>query len=130
MSVLDEFYKLSEILDDDLADVAIIISHIMNLSGVKTTLTHVRDDCYNGGEEIMAKYRDFIQDALDMPISDIRAICDKKLANTTQLRAKIKELTLELKRVKAEAKNGKPKSTKKIKPSVIVHYTRPLDFGE
>jgi hypothetical protein len=87
-----DFYQLCDVMKDDIADVAIIISHIMYLSGRHVPLTLVRRDLMSIDIDIIKKYDVFIKDALDMPILELRQICSKKLANTTQLRAKIREL--------------------------------------
>ena len=94
--LMDDFYELCEIMDDDISDVSIVISHMMYMGGLVLPLTCVRRDCLSATVENLEKYSDFINDALDTQIKELRAICDKKLANTTQLRAKIKELREQL----------------------------------
>ena len=122
-TVTDKFYQLSDILNDDLADVAIVISHFMAMAGVKTTLTHVRDDLYTGGDKILAKYDGFIDDALDSNVEHLNSLCDKKLGNVKQLRDRIKELTAELKEIKNQSKF---RIVKKVKTTVTVHYSPSL----
>ena len=119
--LMDDFYELCEIMEDDISDVSIVISHMMYMGGLVLPLTCVRRDCLSATVENLEKYSDFINDALDTPIKELRAICDKKLANTTQLRAKIKELQEELNRVKYEAKEHNLKKKKK-KNVIIVSY--------
>lgn len=130
--LLDKFYQLCDVMDDDIADVAIVISHMMYMGGLVFPLTSVRRDIMSATVENIEKYSDFMDDALDTPIQELRAICDKKLANTTQLRAKIKELQEELKQYKENTKPNTYRVVKKIstKTTTTVHFVNSLFEGE
>jgi hypothetical protein len=103
-ALLEKFYQLCEVMDDDIGDVAIVVSHLLRMAGVNLPLTAVRRDFISPSVTNVEKYENFIDEALDMPVKELRAICDKKLANTTQLRAKIKELQEELAKCKKKEK--------------------------
>ena len=85
---------------DDINDVAIVVSHVMWTEGITFPLTSVRRDLMDPTVINIQKYAPFISDCLDMPVKDLRNICDKKLAVTNQLRVRIKELQEELKHYK------------------------------
>jgi UDP-N-acetylglucosamine transferase subunit ALG13 len=118
-TILDKFYQLCDVLDDDISDVAIVISHLMYMAGLNLPLTAVRRDCLSVSVVNIEKYEDFIDDALDMPIKELREICDKKLANTTQLRAKIKELKEELAKYKNKSVERHYCEPKYTQPSLL-----------
>lgn len=102
-----DFYILSDILDDEIPDVAIVICHFMQQAGIKTTLTQVRNDCYNCGDDIIDKYHPFIEEALDSKIDVLKSLVDKKLNNAKQLRDTINKLKKEIETLKA---------TREVKP--------------
>ena len=112
-SIFEDFYQLCEVMDDDVNDVAIVVSHVMWTEGITFPLTSVRRDLMDPTVENIQKYAPFISDCLDIPIKDLRNICDKKLAVTNQLRVKIKELQEELKHYK-EIRVVKRVSTKTV----------------
>jgi len=99
-AIFDDFYQLCEVMHDDVSDVAIVVSNVMGLSDITFPLTSVRRDLMDPTIENIQKYAPFISSCLDTPLKDLKNICDKKLAVTNQLRAKIRDLQAELQHYK------------------------------